>query len=80
MAESLFSILSSKDFDEPVEITAVKSYIARHFNTEVPVGLKQKNILISVPSAAMAGAVRAHVYRMIEECSLPGKVIIRISR
>lgn len=80
VAESLFSILSNKDFDIPPEVAAVKAYIKRHFDMEVPVAIKDKNIVVQAPNSAMAGALRMHSYKIIEECNLSGRVLIRIGR
>lgn len=56
--DSLRDILSNKDFDEPEEIKIIKEYVFRTFQSEVEVVVRDKDILISAPSAALANTLR----------------------
>jgi hypothetical protein len=59
--DSLFSILSDKNFDEPAEIGAIKAYVKKKFQTEVGVKVTDRDIVVLVPSAALASRLRYDV-------------------
>ena len=48
--DSLNSILSNRDFDEPPEITSIKKYVQDEFQTEVGVQVRDKDIVVSYKS------------------------------
>jgi hypothetical protein len=56
--DSLFSLLDNKDFDEPAEIAQIKKYIREHYGASVGVLVREKDIVISVKSAALANTLR----------------------
>jgi hypothetical protein len=59
--DSLFTILSDKNFDEPSEIGAIKSYVKKTFDAEVGVKVTERDIIVLVPSAALASRLRFDV-------------------
>lgn len=78
MTQSLFDILSNKDWDVPPEVQSIKRYIKEHFKTEVRVGIQDTAILITAPNAALAGTLRLHS-RVIQKAAATDKrLIIRI--
>jgi hypothetical protein len=76
--DSLFNILSSKNFDEPPEMSSIKKYIQEKFEAEVTVQVRDKDIVIIVPSAAFAGSLRMRVPEMKRRCQLTKRITIRI--
>ena len=76
--DSLFTILSDKNFDEPPEMSSVKKYMQDEFKADVPVQVRDKDIVVTVPNAAMAGALRMRVPEMKRRCQLSKRVTIRI--
>jgi hypothetical protein len=78
MADSLFDILSSRNFDEPAEATAIKQYVQEHFNETVAVTVRERDIIIEVPGAALAGTLRLHQIQMKEAASTTKRLILRI--
>lgn len=57
--DSLFDILSRKDYDQPAEITAIKAYVRQEFDAEVEVLLHgEKEIIISSLSSGLIGSLR----------------------
>lgn len=56
--DSLSDLLSSKGFDEPPEVAAIKQYVRDNFKAEVHVQVRDNDILIIVPSAALASRLR----------------------
>jgi hypothetical protein len=56
--DSIFNILENKDFDEPPEIARIKKYVQDRYGVNVGVRVRQKDIIISVPDASLAGTLR----------------------
>jgi hypothetical protein len=56
--DSIFNILSDKDFDEPPEIARIKKYVDDKYGVLVGVRVRQKDIIIYVPNASLAGTLR----------------------
>jgi hypothetical protein len=76
--DSLFSILSNKDFDEPPEISSIKKYVQDEFKVAVGVQVRDKDIIISVPSAALAGTLRLRGPEIKRRCQLDKRLTFRI--
>ncbi len=79
MAESLFDILSHKDFSEPPEIAAIKQYIAVHFQVDAEVTIREHDILVGVPSAALAGTLRFHARKLQAAAKSNKRLVFRIN-
>ena len=77
--DSLFNILSTKDFDEPPEIQSIKKYVQDNFKSEVSVLVREKDIVIGVPSAALANTLRLRAPDMKRRCQLDKKLVFRIT-
>ena len=78
MADSLFDILSVKDFSEPPEIAAIKSYIDEHFQASAEVAMRPFDIVITVASAPLAGVLRFHARKMQTAANTTKRLVIRI--
>lgn len=78
MSFSLADILQRKDYDEPHEVRAIKQYVKEHFDEDVAVTLREKEIIITTPSAALAGALRMHQYQMQKAAETKSRLILRI--
>jgi hypothetical protein len=78
MADSLFDILKSKDFDEPAESIAIKQYVQEHFKETVAVMVRERDIIIETPSAALAGTLRMHQLQMKKAAATDKRLILRI--
>jgi hypothetical protein len=76
--DSLFSILSDKNFDEPPEIASVKKYVLDEFQTDVSVQVRDKNIIVTVPSAALAGTLRMRTPDIKRRCQIDKRLVFRI--
>lgn len=77
--DSLFNILSKKDFDEPPEMTSIKKYVQDEFNIEVGVLVRDKDIIIKVPSAAMATTLRLRGPDIKRRCQLDKRLTFQIA-
>ena len=78
MADSLFDILSRKDFSEPPEIAAIKGYITEHFHADSEVVLREFDIIITVPSASLGGVLRFHARKLQAAAKTKKRLVIRI--
>ncbi|MEK7594171.1 MAG: hypothetical protein AAB436_00850 [Patescibacteria group bacterium] len=76
--DSLHSILSNKDFDEPPEMSAIKKYVQDEFGAEVGVQVRDKDIVISVPNASLANTLRLRGPEIKRRCQLGKKLTFRI--
>jgi len=78
MADSLFDILKDKNFDEPHESVAIKKYVFDNFQEHVAVTVRERDIIIEVPGAALAGTLRMHQIQMKKAASTEKRLILRI--
>lgn len=78
MADSLFDILKQRDFDEPSESVAIKQYVQEHFDETVAVTVRDRDIIIECPSAALAGTLRMHQVQMKKAAATDKRLILRI--
>jgi RNAse (barnase) inhibitor barstar len=78
MADSLFDILAAKDFDEPLEMQAIKHYVRGHFDEVVEVIVREQEVIITCPSAALAGTLRFHVRQLQQTARTSKRILFRI--
>ena len=76
--DSLHSILDTKDFDEPPEMASVKKYIQDEFQTKATVMVRDRDIVISVPSAALANTLKLRVPEIKRRCQIDKRLTFRI--
>jgi hypothetical protein len=76
--DSLFSILSDKNFDEPPEISSIKKYVQDEFKADVGIQVRDKDIVVTVPNAALAGTLRMRGPDIKRRCQLEKRLIFRI--
>jgi hypothetical protein len=56
--DSLADILAKRRPSEPPEIQAIKAYVQEHFREAVGVMVRERDVVITVRSSALAGALR----------------------
>jgi hypothetical protein len=78
MSDSLADILSKKDFDEPTESLAIKKYVQDEFRTAVAVMVRERDIIIEVPSAALASTLRMRQTQLKNAASTEKRLVFRI--
>ncbi len=76
--DSLHSILSNKDFDEPPEMSSIKKYVQDEFQATVSVLVRDKDIVIGVPNAALAGTLRMRAPDIKRRCQIDKRLTFRI--
>lgn len=77
--DSLFNILSDRNFDEPPEIASVKKYVMDEFKVEASVQLRGSDLVITVPGGALVNTLRLRGPEIKRRCQLQErKLIFRI--
>ncbi len=76
--DSLDNILKHKDFDEPPEMASIKKYVQDEFQTAVSVQVRDRDIVITVPSAALANSLRLRSPDIKRRCQLDKRLTFRI--
>lgn len=76
--DSLFNILSHKDFDEPPEVAAVKKFVRNNLDSEVTVQLREQDLVIVCSSGSQANALRLRVPELKRRCQIDKRIVIRI--
>jgi hypothetical protein len=78
--DSLQDILGKRDFTPPDEVTAVKEFISRRYNSSSRVRLERGALIVRVPSSALAATLQLEQRRLIEACHVKSKLVIRTGR
>ncbi len=76
--DSLNDILGRKDFDEPPEMASIKKYIQDEFQVAVGVQVRDHDIIIEVPNAALANTLRLRSPDIKRRCQLDKRLTFRI--
>jgi hypothetical protein len=76
--DSLNNILKHKDFDEPPEMSSIKKYVQDEFNTKVTVQVRDRDIVIDVPSASLANTLRLRSPDIKRRCQIDKRLTFRI--
>ena len=76
--DSLHTILSNKDFDEPPEMVSIKKYVQDEFQIGVSVLVRENDIVVGVPSAALANTLRLRGPDIKRRCQLTKRLTFRI--
>lgn len=78
--DSLQNILlgRSKKRDEPPEISIIKEYALDTFQESVQVMVREKEIIITCPSAALAGSFRMHTSKLKATCDTDKRLVFKI--
>jgi hypothetical protein len=72
------SILGNKDFDEPPEMAAIKKYVQDEFKVSVGVQVRDRDVLIMVPNAALANTLRLRGPEIKKRCETDKRLTFRI--
>lgn len=78
--DSLNEILSRKDFDEPPEVKAIKKYVREQFDESVAVTVREKEIIIAAPNAALANTLRLRVLALRKIAGDKKRMVFRIGK
>jgi hypothetical protein len=78
MANSLGDLLANKDFDEPAEMKAIKAFVQQNYQTSVEVQMREKEIIVTTPSAALANTLRLKLPELRKAAATDKKILLRI--
>lgn len=78
MTDSIQTILGGQKWAPPPVLQAIKDYVKAHFDSEVQVGLRDKDILIIAPNSALAGTLRLHMEDIKAAVKTDKKLVIRL--
>ena len=76
--DTLNGILLDKNFEVPAEVAAIKTFVRRHFQSEVEVKMGPNAIIVTAPSASLIGALRLHINELQVTASTNKRLILRI--
>jgi len=77
--DSLFNILSKREIDEPPEIRIIKQYVRENFRENAGVLVRERDIVVTVRSSALAGTLRTRAYQIAKLLGdKPKRLIFRI--
>ncbi|MFZ1324376.1 MAG: hypothetical protein WAQ57_04435 [Candidatus Saccharimonadales bacterium] len=76
--DSLQDILGRRQFDEPPEIQAIKTFVRKNFSTDVGVHVGPHSITVTTPSASLAGSLRPLTHKLKKDLGIDKKIFIRI--
>ena len=76
--DSLHAILSDKNFDEPPEMASIKKYAQDEFQAVVGVQVRERDIVIIVPNAALANTLRLRGPDIKRRCQINKRLTFRI--
>ena len=79
MTDSIGRIAGNRNFTEPPEFSVIKKFVQSLFQHVPKVSVSQQTIVISVPGAALAGALQPHLHELQALCETDKRLIIRIS-
>ena len=71
-------ILHRKSFDEPPEMAAIKKYVEEEFKIKVGVQVRERDIVVNVPNAALANTLRLRGPEIKRRCQLTKRLTFRI--
>ncbi len=76
--DSLSNILGRKDFDEPPEMASIKKYVQDKFQAKVGVQVRERDIVVIVPSSALANTLRLCGPDLKRRCQIDKRLTFRI--
>lgn len=77
--DTLKNLLGKQQHAEPAEVKIIKDYVIEKFDHEPRIMVQQQQIIIGVPNAALAGALRMHLHELQALCQTKKRLVIRIS-
>lgn len=77
MTKSLADIMAKK-WEEPEEFKVIKDYVRKKYNSKVSLKQNEKSIIISAPSAALAGTLRMDINKIQKLTKSDKKLVIKI--
>lgn len=78
MSESLGSLLAGRNIDQPPEVAIIQGFVEEKFQSKSEVLIQEKQIVITVKGAGLAGALRPLLPELQDRCQTQKRLVIRI--
>jgi len=78
MSNSLADLLADKNFDEPLEMVAIKKFVRETFDEDTEVLVRERDIIVSVRSGALANSLRLKVNELRAAAHTEKRIVFRI--
>lgn len=79
MTDSIGDILGGRARKEPAESIIIRGFLHDKFQANATVTMQERQIIIGVKSAALAGTLRMHLHELKELCQTEKRLVIRIN-
>ncbi len=79
MTDSIGDLLPKKRLARPPELEIIKKFVNENYQIEPVVTVKPTQIIIAVPSAALAGTLRMQLHELQDLCQTDKRLVIRIA-
>jgi hypothetical protein len=77
--DNLQDLLARRAPQEPPEIQIIKDFVQDKFDESASVSVQDRQIIVTVRSASLAGALRSYTVDILEKCGTPDKrLVLRI--
>jgi hypothetical protein len=78
MTSSLADLLDKSRFAQPREVQVIKDYLLATFQAQGQIAVTDRQIVITVQGAALAGALQPRLHELQEICATDKRLVIRI--
>lgn len=78
MSSSLQDIMKGRNYGEPPEVKIIKDFVMSVIGVTPRVSVRNESFIITLPSAAAAGSLRVHVFRLQSKVGMNKRIILRI--
>jgi hypothetical protein len=75
--ENTCPILGKKNFTPPDEISVIKDYIKRRYDSKSRVKIEKSAVIVSVPSSTLAATIYLERQALIEHCQVKLRLVVR---
>lgn len=80
MSESIESLLKKRNYSEPEEISIIRDFVFKKYGKVPGLKISGNRIIISVPSAALAGSLRMDLHTLSKKIKTKHELSIQIRR
>jgi hypothetical protein len=78
MTESIENLLKKRNYSEPEEISIIRDFVFKKYGKVPGLKISGKRIVISVPNAALAGALRMDLHELSKKIKTKHELSIQI--
>lgn len=78
MTQSINDLLSNKNFQEPPELKLIRDFVNEQIGIMPRLKITPEAYVIIMPSAAAAGSLRAHLFKLQEHPDIKKRLLVRI--